>query len=243
MPCTTQAYFFRHCPISFNNAMDRFILGIKKGNSQQFDETGKRIVTTRIETAPNYLLDIKLSEKNGYAALVIGFKDGKNVPKPVQGLLKKAGVKNQLTYVSEFRFDPQVLPVNEKDGKKSITFGETVVEVGQELKPQVLFSLQDEVQATATSKGKGFQGVVKRHAFKGGSKTHGQSDRQRAPGSIGMSTTPGRVFKGKRMAGRMGNETVTIKGLKVVEVTEKGIIITGLVPGAIGGLVRIKRIN
>ena len=94
---------------------------------------------------------------------------------------------------------------------------------------------------TATSKGKGFQGVVKRHAFKGGSKTHGQSDRQRAPGSIGMSTTPGRVFKGKRMAGRMGNETITIKGLKVVETNETGLILKGLVPGAIGGLVRVKR--
>ena len=237
------AYFFRHCPISFNNAMDRFILGIKKSQSQQFDETGARIAVTSIETAPNYLLDIKLSDKNGYDALVIGYGEGKNIPKPVQGLLKKAKVEKKLKYIQEFRFDPKVLLVSEKEGKKAITFGEVTVEIGQELNPTQLFALKDTIQATATSKGKGFQGVVKRHAFKGGSKTHGQSDRQRAPGSIGMSTTPGRVFKGKRMAGRMGNETISIKGLKVVAATETGLVLRGLVPGAIGGLVRINRIS
>jgi len=221
--------------------MDRFILGIKKSQSQRFDETGARIAVTTIETAPNYLLDIKLSDKAGYSALVIGYGEGKNIPKPVLGLLKKAKVEKKLKYIQEFRFDPKVLPVSEKDGKKVITFGEVEVEIGQELKPTQLFALADSIMVTATSKGKGFQGVVKRHAFKGGSKTHGQSDRQRAPGSIGMSTTPGRVFKGKRMAGRMGNETITIKGLKVVETNETGLILKGLVPGAIGGLVRVKR--
>jgi large subunit ribosomal protein L3 len=223
--------------------MDRFILGIKKSQSQRFDETGARVAVTTIETAPNYLLDIKLSEKNGYSSLVVGYGEGKNIPKPVQGLLKKAKVEKKLKYIQEFRFDPTVLPVTEKDGKKSITFGEVIVEVGQELKPAQLFALKDSVAVTATSKGKGFQGVVKRHAFKGGSKTHGQSDRQRAPGSIGMSTTPGRVFKGKRMAGRMGNDTVTIKGLSVMETSETGVVLKGLVPGAIGGLVRVKRIS
>jgi large subunit ribosomal protein L3 len=221
--------------------MDRFILGIKKSQSQRFDETGSRIAVTSIETAPNYLLDIKLSEKNGYSAIVIGYGEGKNVPKPVQGLLKKAKVEKQLKYIQEFRFDPKVLPVTEVEGKKTITFGEVAVTVGQELKPAQLFALKDSITVTATSKGKGFQGVVRRHHFKGGSKTHGQSDRQRAPGSIGMSTTPGRVFRGKRMAGRMGNDTVTITGLSVIETTDTGITLKGLVPGAIGGLVRIKR--
>jgi large subunit ribosomal protein L3 len=221
--------------------MDRFILGIKKSQTQRFDETGSRVAVTTIETAPNYLLDIKLSAKNGYSALVIGYGEGKNVPKPVQGLLKKAKVEKQLKYVQEFRFDPKVLPVVENEGKKSITFGEVTVAIGEELNPTLLFALKDAITVTATSKGKGFQGVVKRHAFKGGSKTHGQSDRQRAPGSIGMSTTPGRVFKGKRMAGRMGNDTVTIKGLSVMETTATGLVLKGLVPGAIGGLVRIKR--
>ncbi len=221
--------------------MDRFILGVKKGSSQRFDSTGSRVSVTTIQTTPNYLLDIKLSDKNGYSALVVGYGEGKNIPKPVLGLLKKAKVDKKLTYIQEFRFDPTILPVTEKEGKKSIAFGETTVEVGQELKPNLLFALSDSITVTATSKGKGFQGVVKRHHFKGGSKTHGQSDRQRAPGSIGMSTTPGRVFKGKRMAGRMGNDTVTIKGLSVIEVTETGLVLKGLVPGAVGGLVRIRR--
>lgn len=221
--------------------MDRFILGIKKSQTQQFDGTGSRIAVTTIETAPNYLLDIKLADKNGYSALVIGYGEGKNIAKPVLGLLKKAKIEKKLKYIQEFRFDPKLLPVTETEGKKSISFGDVVVEVGQELKPSQLFALSDAITVTATSKGKGFQGVVKRHAFKGGSKTHGQSDRQRAPGSIGMSTTPGRVFKGKRMAGRMGNDTVTIKGLSVIATTESELVLKGLVPGAIGGLVRVKR--
>ncbi len=223
--------------------MDRFILGTKKSQSQRFDEKGSRVAVTTIETTPNYLLDIKLSDKNGYSALVVGYREGKNIAKPVLGLLKKAKVEKKLKYIQEFRFDPKVLAVTEKDGKKSIAFGETIVEVGQELKPTQLFTVADSVTVTGTSKGKGFQGVVKRHAFKGGSKTHGQSDRERAPGSIGMSTTPGRVFKGKRMAGRMGNDTVTVSGLSIMETTETGILVKGLVPGAIGGLVRIKRIS
>jgi len=221
--------------------MDRFILGVKKGSSQRFDSAGSRVAVTTIQTTPNYLLDIKLSEKNGYNSLVIGYSEGKNIPKPVLGLLKKAKVDKKLKHIQEFRFDPAVLPVTEKEGKKSVSFGETVVEVGQELKPNHLFAISDSITVTAVSKGKGFQGVVKRHHFKGGSKTHGQSDRQRAPGSIGMSTTPGRVFKGKRMAGRMGNDTVTIKGLSVMEVTETSLVLKGLVPGAIGGLVHIRR--
>lgn len=233
--------FFPYCPISYFNAMDRFILGIKKGQSQRFDKNGSRLAVTIIETAPNYLLDIKLAEKNGYNAVVVGFKEGKNVQKPVAGLLKKAQVEKQLKHISEFRFDPTVLTVSEVEGKKAIAFGDVVVTVGQELKPSQLFKLDDMVTVTGTSKGKGFQGVVRRHHFKGGSKTHGQSDRQRAPGSIGMSTTPGRVFKGKRMAGRMGNETKTVKNLAVVEANDTNLVVGGLVPGAVGGLIRIKR--
>ncbi len=221
--------------------MDRFILGTKKSQSQRFDDKGARVAVTTIETTPNYLLDIKLSDKNGYSAIIVGYGEGKNIPKPVLGLLKKAKVEKKLKYIQEFRFDPKVLLVTEKEGKKSIAFGEVIVEVGQELKPTQLFAIADSVTVTGTSKGKGFQGVVKRHAFKGGSKTHGQSDRERAPGSIGMSTTPGRVFKGKRMAGRMGNDTVTISGLSVMEITETGILLKGLVPGAMGGLVRVRR--
>ena len=233
--------FFCHCPISFYNAMDRFILGTKKSQSQRFNDVGSRVAVTVVETTPNYLLDIKSSKKNGYSSLVVGYGEGKNIAKPVLGLLKKAKVEKKLKHIQEFRFDEKTLPVTEKDGKKSITFGEKTVEVGQELKPTELFALSDSIVVTAISKGKGFQGVVKRHSFKGGPKTHGQSDRLRAPGSIGMTTTPGRVFKGKRMAGRMGNDTVTVTGLSVMEITDTGIVLKGLVPGAIGGLVRIRR--
>ena len=112
--------------------------------------------------------------------------------------------------------------------------------VGQEIKPPIFFKKDDTVQVTGISKGKGFVGVVKRHRFAGGPRTHGQSDRERAPGSIGAGTTPGRVLKGKRMAGRMGSQTVTVKGLKVIEATDESLEIKGLVPGAIKTLLIIR---
>src|SRR5690606_18830189 len=118
-------------------------------------------------------------------------------------------------------------------------FQEESLKPGTEVKPALFFQKGDEVKVTGTSKGKGFQGVVKRHGFAGGPRTHGQSDRERAPGSIGQTTTPGRVYKGKRMAGRMGGDTVTVRGLRVTEVTEEGIYVTGVIPGSKGSLVQI----
>jgi large subunit ribosomal protein L3 len=129
----------------------------------------------------------------------------------------------------------------EEEGKKVMMLGDKKFAVGQELKPADVFAKGETVTVSGTSKGKGFQGVVKRHAFKGGSKTHGQSDRQRAPGAIGMTTTPGRVFKGKRMAGRMGSDRITMSGLQIVDITEEGIRIKGLVPGASGGLLEVRQ--
>jgi len=108
------------------------------------------------------------------------------------------------------------------------------------VKPTMLFKKGDLVTVTGTSKGKGYQGVVKRHHFKGGPRTHGQSRGERAPGSIGMTTTPGRVFKGKRMAGRMGQDRVTVKNLMIIEVKEDGLLIKGLVPGYKTGLLEIR---
>jgi len=105
----------------------------------------------------------------------------------------------------------------------------------------LFFKQGDKISVSGTSKGKGFQGVVRRHHFAGGSKTHGQSDRLRAPGSIGQTTTPGRVLKGKRMAGRMGGKRTTVKGLFVVDVLDKGLLIKGLVPGAKNGLLEIRK--
>ncbi len=221
--------------------MDRFIIGIKKEQSQRFDEKGNRIPVTFVQTSPNYLVNIKTAAKDGYDAVVLGFEENKNIPNPVKGLLKKAGITVSLHHIAEFRFDANTLKVEEVEGKKAMMLGEAKVVVGQEIKPAQLFAVNDVVKATATSKGKGFQGVVKRHHFKGGSKTHGQSDRQRAPGSIGMTTTPGRVFRGKRMAGRMGNDTITLPNCSVVEIKDNGIVIKGLVAGPIGGLVRIRK--
>jgi large subunit ribosomal protein L3 len=107
----------------------------------------------------------------------------------------------------------------------------------------LFFNIGDKVDISGTSKGKGFQGVVKRHHFAGGPRTHGQSDRERAPGSIGQTTTPGRVYKGKRMAGRMGSKRVTIKNLEVIKVDKNGLIVKGLVPGAIDSLLEIKTVS
>lgn len=221
--------------------MDRFIIGIKKEQSQRFNEKGNRIPVTFIETSPNYLVNIKTTSKDGYDAIVLGFEENKNIPNPVKGLLKKAGVPINLRHIAEFRFDSNTLKVEEVDGKQAMVLGETKLLVGQEVKPSQIFAVNDVVKATAVSKGKGFQGVVKRHHFKGGSKTHGQSDRQRAPGAIGMTTTPGRVFRGKRMAGRMGNDTITLPNCSVIEIKDNGIVIKGLVPGPVGGLVRLRK--
>ncbi|MEI6532244.1 MAG: 50S ribosomal protein L3, partial [Candidatus Roizmanbacteria bacterium] len=123
-----------------------------------------------------------------------------------------------------------------------IKMGEGNVSVGQEIDLTIIFKVGDRVNITGKSKGKGFQGVVKRHGFRGGSKTHGQSDRERAPGSIGQATTPGRVFKGKRMAGRMGNERICTRNLEIIEVYVNKLVVKGLVPGAISGIVEVKSV-
>jgi large subunit ribosomal protein L3 len=127
--------------------------------------------------------------------------------------------------------------VIEADGIKS---GEASVKVGAAVPATALFKQNDLVDVTGVSKGKGFQGGVKRHGFAGGPKTHGQSDRWRAPGSMGATTTPGRTFKGQRMAGRMGTETVTVRNLKVLAITDTSITIQGLVPGVAGGIVVVR---
>jgi len=147
------------------------------------------------------------------------------------GILKKAGLeKNPPRFFREIRV------------RDNNVFEEGKYKVGEKLKVTDIFSVGDDVVVTGTSKGKGFQGVVKRHHFRGGPRTHGQSDRERAPGSIGQTTTPGRVYKGKRMAGRMGGNKITVKGLKVVSMDTENNIMTlrGLVPGYRNSLLIIK---
>jgi len=231
---------FQKAPIwGFFFAMSGFILGKKGEQEQTFDDKGERIPATHIKTSPCYLIDIKQEEKHGYFAVLLGFGLRKNIQKPVLGQLKKAGIKTPLRFLKEIRLEKKETII-EKDGKKGIKINEKEIFVGSEITPSLFFKKGDFVNVTGKSKGKGFQGVVRRHHFKGGPRTHGQSDRERAPGSIGQTTTPGRVYKGKRMAGRMGGDRVIIKNLKVVEAKEDELVVKGLVPGTRGGLLEIK---
>lgn len=199
------------------------LLGRKLGTLQVFDEKGRLRGCTAIEIGPCFVTQLRTPEKDGYTAVQIGFQEDKRLNSPETGHLKAAG-NLKLRHLAEFKIAPGA----------SLTLGD---QLGVDL-----FETGEKVDVTATSKGRGFQGGVRRHHFAGGPKTHGQSDRHRAPGSIGSGTTPGRVFKGTRMAGHMGHERVTVRNLDVVTRNEeKGVIfVAGSVPGPIGGLVRIR---
>lgn len=198
------------------------ILGKKVGMTQVFDDTGEVTPVTIIEAGPCYVTQIKTKEKDGYQAIQLGFGEGKRLNRPERAHLPK-GVPD-LRYLREIRIDDI-----------------SVYELGQKIDAGT-FAVGELVDVTGTSKGKGFAGVMKRHGFRGGPATHGQSDRARAPGSIGSTSTPGRVFKGTRMAGHMGSRRSTVQSLKVVLVdTERNLLaVNGAVPGSKGGLVIIK---
>ena len=195
------------------------LLGKKLVQSQMFLENGFRIPVTQIQVGGNVVVRVKSNEKDKYSALQLGFGSG---------IAKAANLKASPQYLRE-------VPINDSE-IPTLTPG-TVI------KPIEVFKPGDIVDVIGVSKGKGYAGVVKRHHFKGGPRTHGQSDRERAPGSIGSTTTPGRVYKGKRMAGRMGHDRVTIKNLRIVEVNEDNIWIKGLVPGAINSLVMVEKVG
>ena len=194
------------------------ILGQKKAQTQKFLENGTRIPVTRIWVGGNVVMAQKTQDKHDYSAIQLGFGIQKKPNKALAGITKGAQLKNAPYFLREVRL---------ADGDDVPGLG-SVISVADILKPG------DIIDVTGISKGKGFAGVVKRHHFKGGPRTHGQSDRERAPGSIGQTTTPGRVYKGKRMAGRMGQDTVTMQNLQVVEVLNDQILVKGLVPGAVG---------
>jgi len=220
--------------------MTGFILGEKNKQSQIFNEKGERLPITFISTQPCYLVDVRPLQKKGHFNVKLGFGQIKNIKKPIKGQLEKAGIKTPLRFFREIRIkDETVAKVIEENNKKGVIIGDKKIFIGDEIKPTIFFKKGDKVKVSGTSKGKGFQGVVKRHHFKGGPRTHGRSHNERAPGSIGMTTTPGRVFKGKRMAGRMGNQRVTIKNLEVVEVKDDQLVVKGLLPGAKGSLVEV----
>lgn len=221
--------------------MKGFILGEKGQQEQIYNDKGERVPVTHIKTSSCYLIDVRYPEKHGYFSVILGFKQGKNIKKPILGKLKKAGVKIPLSFLREIRLDKlgSKIAAYQKDGKKGVEANNKQILIGNEIKASTIFSKGDLVQITGKSKGKGFAGVVKRHGFAGGPRTHGQSDRERAPGSIGQTTTPGRVYKGKRMAGRMGGEKITIKNLEILEVKDNELIVQGLAPGVVGGLLKI----
>jgi len=205
------------------------LLGSKEKMSQAFVED-TRVPVTWVKVGPCTITQIKSEDKDGYWAVQLGFgeRKTKNTPKPILGHIRGAYKDNKAP-----RFLREV-KLSEKP-----EFG-----VGDKITITDVFKRGDMVAVTGTSKGKGFAGVVKRWRFKGGPKTHGQSDRQRAPGSIGQGTTPGRVYKGKKMAGRMGNDTVTVKNLIVVKVDEvnEKLALSGPVPGKPDGLLMIKKL-
>ena len=200
------------------------ILGKKIGMTQIFED-GKTVPVTVIEAGPNFVLQTKTTEKDGYVAIQVGFdeKREKNTTKPLMGIFNKAGVKPQ-RFVRELRVDSV-----------------DAYALGQEIKVDILAGVEF-VDITGTSKGKGTAGVMKRHNFHGNRATHGVSRNHRLGGSIGNSSTPGEVYKGRKMAGRMGNEKVTVQNLKVVRVDVENnlLLVKGAVPGAKNGYLTIK---
>lgn len=201
------------------------LLGKKVGMTQIFDDAGAVIPVTIIEAGPCYVTQVRTADQDGYAAVQLGFGEvkSKHLTGGQLGHLKRNNTP-PLRFLREFREkNPEV------DEGATVTVGE-------------VFTVGDMVDVVGMSKGKGFQGGVKRYHFKGGPKTHGQSDRQRAPGSRSSTTTPGRVYKGSRGPGHMGNDRVTVQNLKVVLVdAERNLLgVRGAVPGARGGLLIIK---
>ena len=206
------------------------ILGIKKNMGQAFVK-GVRVPVTRVVAGPCVVTQIIREDKNGYWAVQLGFgeKKIKRTTKPMQGHLKGAiKEKKAPRFLREVKFSE-----------------EPKFKVGDIITVSDIFGEGDKVSVTGTSKGKGFAGVIKRWGFAMGPRTHGQSDRLRAPGSIGQGTTPGRVWKGKKMAGRMGGDTVMVKNLKIISIDSKNneLTISGLVPGAPKGLLIIKKLG
>jgi large subunit ribosomal protein L3 len=201
------------------------LLGTKLGMTQLWDENNRVIPVTVVAAATNVVTQVRTPDTDGYNAIQVGYGeiDGRKVTKPSAGHFGKAGVTPR-RHVAEIR-----------------TADAASYQVGQELSPE-LFAAGDDVDVTGTSKGKGFAGTMKRHGFAGVGASHGAHRNHRKPGSIGACATPGRVFKGTRMSGRMGTDTVTTQNITVHAVdAEKGLILLkGAVPGPKGGLLVIR---
>jgi large subunit ribosomal protein L3 len=204
------------------------LLGKKLGMTRVFTEDGASVPVTVVEAGPCPVVAVRTKDEGGYEALQLGFEEVKEsrVTKPILGHFKKADLA-PMRYLKEVRV---------------AEVGET--KVGDIFKVDI-FKEGEKVDVIGTSRGLGFAGTMKRHNFRGANKTHGQSDRWRAPGSIGQSSYPSRVFKGIRMAGRMGHDTVTVLGLQVMKIIpeENVILIKGSVPGKRNGFLKIRKSN
>ena len=202
------------------------IIGKKIGMTSIFAEDGKHIACTIIEAGPNTVTQVKTIETDGYSAVQLAYGDKKD----------KHATKAEINHYAKAQTSAKKFVKEFRNYSIEKSLGETIT--------LDIFAEGDKIEVVGTTKGKGFQGVVKRHGFSGvGEASHGQHDRQRAPGSIGGSSYPSRVFKGMRMAGRMGNDRVKLKGLKVVKIfPEKNyILISGSVPGHNGSIVLIQK--
>lgn len=204
------------------------LLAVKKGMTSVYDARQRRVGATVLEVKPNFVIQVKTRDgKDGYDAIQLGTGTKKSVKRAQLGHIRVSGVDQQIRWLREVR-------VNKAD-----------VKPGQRINVAQVFSVGDAAQVRGISKGKGFQGGVKRHGFHGGPKTHGQSDRHRAPGSIGAGTTPGRVYKGKKMAGHMGVQTVSVRNLEVISVDQQNnlMIVKGAIPGYSGSLVTVTKLG
>ena len=197
-------------------------LGKKIGMTQIFREDGRVVPVTVIEAGPCVVTQVKTLENDGYEAVQLGFGDVKHRNKPQAGHLKNSKLSRYLREVS--------------------TDDTSEFEVGQTINVDI-FETGEKIDVIGKSKGRGFAGVMKRWNFGGGPRTHGQSDRARAPGSIGGGTTPGKVYKCLKMAGHMGNRRITVKGLEIVEIDSERnlLLVKGGIPGATNSLVQIRR--
>lgn len=223
--------------------MQPVLIAQKGKTTQKYDAKTRRIPVTNLTISNLQLVDVKTKDKDGYDALKFASGVAKRIDKPTLGMLKKQGVTSVPRLVKEVRMKgttAERLEVVMVENKPQLKSGENTITVGSTVNPSFLFKVGDMVDVTGVSKGKGFQGGVKRHGFHGGPKTHGQSDRWRAPGSVGATTTPGRTFKGQRMAGRMGGENKTVQGLEVISVSENGLEVKGLVPGVPGATLVVR---
>lgn len=199
------------------------LMGKKLGMTQIFEEGGTMEAITAIEAGPCLVTQIKTETTDGYNAVQLGFGEAKKLNSPQKGHLKASG--SQARHLREFRIDDP-----------------SSLEVGQKIDVS-MFKPGDRVDVTGISKGKGFAGGIKRHHFSRGPKTHGQSDRERAPGSAGSGTYPGRVLKGSRLPGHMGHEQVTQRNLRVIQADPERhlLLLSGTAPGAKNGLVIIQK--